>query len=144
MICKKCGAEVADGVRFCTVCGAPMLEEKQDQTFTQAYQQTPVILSEKPVKKKKFASVLGVIAGCVSVLMSVIVFLKATGGYEWSETYGGDAYTGIQNAAAQTANNITYLNEIVKVVGGGLLLVLGLALIAYFSNEISKEKRNSQ
>lgn len=32
-------------------------------------------------------------------------------GYVYHEKYGGDAYTGIQNAAADTANNISYLGR---------------------------------
>lgn len=34
-----------------------------------------------------------------------------TGSYEWDKYYGGDAYTGIQQAAAQAANNVLALED---------------------------------
>ena len=50
-------------------------------------------------------------------------------------TYGGDAYTGIQNAAAETANNIQTLNrnisELADVISncmGYLLFTMGVTL----------------
>lgn len=61
--------------------------------------------------------------------------------YEDNNTYGGDAYTGIQNAAAQTANNVNnvgilledmyYVERlytgIVFVVAGSLLSLYDIA-----------------
>lgn len=34
-----------------------------------------------------------------------------TGSYEWDKYYGGDAYSGIQQAAAQAANNVLALED---------------------------------
>ena len=70
------------------------------------------------------------------------MILDSTLGATVSRTsYGGDAYTGIQNAAATTANNVRDLNSI---VAGGffmLLLILGIAMICYFGIQIARAKR---
>ena len=60
----------------------------------------------------------------------------STGYTELSERYGGDAYTGIQNAAAQTANNIRYLAEIIQIGLGGILLIAGLLIILHYIKNI--------
>ena len=58
------------------------------------------------------------------------------GYWEASISYGGDAYTGIQNAAAQTANNVQDLAEIAAMGFGFLLISLGLFMIFYFSTKM--------
>lgn len=77
-----------------------------------------------------------------SLLGDVTINLGLRGSYELNHSYGGDAYTGIQNAAAQAANNVYYGNEIVQNIAGGLedligalgiaLIVVGLALAVGF------------
>ena len=54
------------------------------------------------------------------------------------ETYGGDAYTGIQNASAQVSHNVCDLSEIVRDSFSLLLFVIGLALICYFVTNLIK------
>ena len=66
----------------------------------------------------KFGKVLGIFVGLVIIALSVVVFMYDVDssniqldfvyapGSEPEITYGGDAYTGIQQAAAQTANNL--------------------------------------
>lgn len=74
----------------------------------------------------------------------VCAFFCATadiGSFEMSQVYGGDAYTGIQQAAAQTANNVKDLTELVSFFSASLLGVIGLICIAYgiFSNDYKKQ-----
>ena len=76
----------------------------------------------------KLLKVFGIILGILSIVISLSVFSGTVGYYENAQKYGGDAYTGIQNAAAQTANNIKYLGETLQVGLAGLLLVQGLAM----------------
>ena len=45
--------------------------------------------------------------------------------------YGGDAYTGIQHAAAETGQNVRDLARINRFGFGSILLIGGLALIAF-------------
>jgi len=57
------------------------------------------------------------------------MFTKDDGAWERSEAYGGDAYTGIQNAAAQTANNVQALARIARFGFGSVLTVGGAAMV---------------
>ena len=78
--------------------------------------------------KKILALVLATI-GLLAVILGLIAYGLDTGYYEVSSAYGGDAYTGIQNAAAQTANNVRYVTEAIASVGGSILLITGLVLM---------------
>ena len=91
-------------------------------------------------------SAVGVGAGLYSLILGLSSSAQALqmnkGGLESFSTYGGDAYTGIQNAAAQTANNVYYGNDILCGLGeilrgmsdivAGLMIVAGLGMIAGF------------
>ena len=87
--------------------------------------------------KKGLALILLIIA-FVALVFSVICFAQDTsfskGATESNISYGGDAYTGIQNAAAQTATNVYYVNRnlqdfatMVKVIGGFFFLLVAVA-----------------
>lgn len=93
---------------------------------------TSAVKAETP--KTNFKNVLN-ICGILSLIFGLIVFNKNTGYSQQSITYGGDAYTGIQNAAAQAANNVKFLNEAVVYGFGALLIVVGIALVCYFGRK---------
>ena len=78
---------------------------------------------------KKTKSILTMVVGVVAIVLAIVCFAMDTGNYERDSAYGGDAYTGIQNAAAQTANNVQDLAAIAKVGFGSILMVFGLYLI---------------
>lgn len=69
------------------------------------------------------------------------MFAQKTGYMEFDKEYGGDAYTGIQNAAAQTASNVKNLAEATKNGFAFLLIAIGLIAIFYFAMKL-KDKRN--
>lgn len=51
---------------------------------------------------------------------------KATSGFTTTTnhvTYGGDAYTGMQNAAADTANNVSAVNDNIEVVNDNIKIL---------------------
>lgn len=103
-------------------------------------------MKSKDINKEKAFSVLGTISGIISIIFSIIVFCMDNGSWENSLQYGGDAYTGIQNAAAQTANNIQALCDILKIAFGAVLLVGGIVLICVFGLKmvkISEENKNA-
>ena len=79
---------------------------------------------------KRYASILMIVIGICSVILSFVCFGKETGDTERNISYGGDAYTGIQNAAAQTANNVKYTNEILKFGFGSVLLTAGIVIVS--------------
>lgn len=78
---------------------------------------------------KKLLKIFGLILGVVTIVLSIVVFCRNVGYYESSVSYGGDAYTGIQNAAAQTANNVKYVGEMIRFALGAQMLVMGLAMV---------------
>lgn len=71
-------------------------------------------------------------SGFLSIIFGACVSAMSTGSVELNERYGGDAYTGIQNAAAQTANNVRQLTGVVRAGISWSLIVFGIAMIAYF------------
>ncbi len=88
--------------------------------------------------------------GVVSIIFAILCFTYAypvadRGGYTWYEYYGGDAYTGIQHAAADTANNIYFLaGELewyiydLQTTNGYFLTIIGAVLIFFGLNKFFK------
>lgn len=112
-------------------------------------------MSEKHEAICAALSVIGVGAGFYSLILGLSSSAQALqmdkGNLESFSTYGGDAYTGIQNAAAQTANNVYYGNDILCGLGeilrglsdviAGLMIVVGLGMIAGFGIMLVKSIR---
>ena len=69
--------------------------------------------------------------GLIAIILAIICACADNGTYESAKYYGGDAYTGIQQAAAQTANNLIDVADIVKFGFSSLLAVIGLLSAAY-------------
>ena len=80
------------------------------------------------------------ISGAASFFAGIGVFGMSCGSYEMSRSYGGDAYTGIQNAAAQAANNIQDTNEMLQAGMGAFLCAFGIAMISYFWIKLKESK----
>lgn len=87
------------------------------------------------MNSRKFLGVMFLIIAGISLVFAISCFRLETdemrGDIEWNESYGGDAYTGIQNAAAQTANNTYYVGlnisnfaKCVTTMGGFLFTVI--------------------
>ena len=149
--CPKCGSNV-DGA-FCPQCGNKMEEEPAtayqaapQQNATPAF--TPVqtagngglsgFANKNAKKGKLICSIIGAIGGFISIILGFVVSGMSTGSWESNTSYGGDAYTGIQNAAAQTANNVQDLAEILKTGMSSALIIFGIAMIAYFGLKFFK------
>ena len=74
------------------------------------------------------------IAVGVAAIVFAIICIAYDGGFPYTgyvakETYGGDAYTGIQNAAAATANYVSALNESVEILSQAIMLGIGFCLM---------------
>lgn len=153
MKCIKCGNEIDENAQFCTNCGASQKENTQaiNQTYEQAEPNTyapnqPPVVPNQPVvvpaSKKREADVpfimklvmnaIGTFSGILSILFGIIITSINTGFYTSIGSYGGDAYTGIQNAAAYTAKNVLQTNRILETGLCFILIVIGLAIISYF------------
>lgn len=91
---------------------------------------------------KKVCAIILLVAGVLSVALGITSFTLEVGEYERDYAYGGDAYTGIQNAAAGAANNARIAARIERFGFGSVLLVAGLALIGagFGSFETKKSK----
>lgn len=81
--------------------------------------------------------------GILATIFAIVIYDYDVGLPESYKSYGGDAYTGIQQAAAQTANNVFNLAEIVQtgfafilLIHGGILSSISLCI------EIPKKAKN--
>ena len=79
---------------------------------------------------KRIFAIAFIIIGILSIILAFCAYGCDVGYPERNKSYGGDAYTGIQNAAAETANNVHYLTEAVVFGVGSILLVAGFSLAA--------------
>lgn len=78
---------------------------------------------------QKFKSIIMIVVGIVAIILSIVCFSFKSLDYEGNSMYGGDAFTGIQNAAATTSKNVKELASIVQFGFGSVLLVIGLGFI---------------
>ena len=78
---------------------------------------------------QKFRSVILIVIGIVAMGLSIKCFKIDELDYAFRSVYGGEAYTGIQNAAAITSKNVKELASIVQFGFGSVLLVMGLTLV---------------
>lgn len=99
---------------------------------------------------KIFFLILTELIGVLTIFFAITTFVgyyDSFPAYERPtyEYYGGDAYTGIQNATVDSANNIAEMGDILKnyiydfsFTMGGLLLVFGLLLIMVSTYQLIK------
>lgn len=129
------------------------------------------------MNKRYIPSLAGIAAGILAVILSIVLFAStgaislnfsdtpssSVGGMDTGTRtaysyYGGDAYTGIQQAAADTARNVKLQSEILisgfrglpSIISGSMpssmrtsmtgyamiLLCMGLGMICYFANKL--------
>ena len=88
-------------------------------------------MTDKSRSLKTAAGVFLILGSVLSLIFAIISFAQNNGFYVISHTYGGDAYTGIQNAAADTGNNVKALAEAVSFCFGALFLILTVVLFAF-------------
>ncbi len=93
-------------------------------------------------KLSAVAAVGGILSGILSFIFGIIMLSQGVGSYASNMQYGGDAYTGIQNAAAQTARNVKALATIAKDGFGFLLMAVGLIAVFYFALRLSDKRKN--
>lgn len=78
---------------------------------------------------QKFRSIVLIVVGIIAIGLSIKCYSIDDLDYESRSMYGGDAFTGIQNAAAVTSKNVKELAEMVQFGFGSVLLVMGLTLV---------------
>ena len=80
---------------------------------------------------QKLRSTVLTIIGIIAIGLSIKCYTIDELDYEPRSSYGGDAYTGIQNAAARTSKNVKELAATVQFGFGSVLLVMGLTLVGF-------------
>lgn len=83
------------------------------------------------MKNNKIFNAIILLIGIAAIVLGIMCFASNKGYTVSFETYGGDAYTGIQNAAARTASNIARSNELNALGFGGILVIAGLVMLAF-------------
>lgn len=159
MFCNKCGNQLNENEQVCLKCGN-VIERGNLQTkviFDQqqfipkqqnfSYMQTKTIQTSKKIDIinlfKLIGNIIGIISGVLSIIFGIIIknhFYNIS--YIQSTSYGGDAYTGIQNAAADTGNNIRGLFYIIQDGFVFLFIIIGLISIAIFLTKMLSVIRN--
>ncbi|MBQ4556419.1 MAG: hypothetical protein IJA60_02065 [Clostridia bacterium] len=94
--------------------------------------------------KFRLSSLFGMLTGFLSIILSFVMYGTYAGSHESYLSYGGDAYTGIQNAGACAANNVKALTEAFCFGMGSLLLVIGLALVFYNAGSVIKHSAEEE
>lgn len=149
-VCSNCGAILDCEQLFCPNCGQKVELSGDNSAYSNENfnQSENIEFTAQKLNKVVIFNVIGLLTGVLSAIFGFVIFGFGTGSKEGALIYGGDAYTGIQNAAAQTANNVQKLTEIVKFAFGSLLLVVGIAVFCYFGAKLTsyiqnKEKKNT-
>ncbi len=82
------------------------------------------------MKESKIKAVCYFIVGMISIIFAIIMWSAFNDiAHVYNQTYGGDAYTGIQHAAVATSQNVETLISVCKTGFGFLLAVIGLLAI---------------
>ena len=89
----------------------------------------PAAPRQKGFARKLIVCILAMIIGFVSITLGADMADSWDGDYVSSQYYGGDAYTGIQQASAATANNVRYTTEAVNEGFGNVLIIMGILII---------------
>ena len=69
MFCKKCGAQIDDGARFCTECGAPV-ERPVAQSSVPPASDQPSVSEPFPMSKKRRSKAPAIVAGLLAVAVA--------------------------------------------------------------------------
>lgn len=77
----------------------------------------------------KLRKYIFIIIGVISIIFSIDCFTFSDLDFELSKSYGGDAYTGIQQACAKTSENLSSLTYRVQYGFGAILLIAGLGFL---------------
>lgn len=79
--------------------------------------------------EKTIRTITLIVIGVISIILSIKCFSFEEMDYSLQSIYGGDAFTGIQNASAQTSKNVRELGKITQFGFGSVLLVAGLGFL---------------
>ena len=92
----------------------------------------------KKLNLKIIIPVIGIIIGIITVFMGLTTheFNYSYNGFVFRETYGGDAYTGIQNACAQVTTNTYHIYELIQTFSKIFFVIVGLLTILHYVEKL--------
>ncbi len=153
MKCKYCDYEISKGMSVCPQCGETISENLEFADKTNVTVEDEIKKKEK--KKRGFAkffnaSLLGMVSSIIIAIMGIATMcgmfnyeLTLPGELKRGATvtsryysYGGDAYTGIQNAAAEASTNAAAAAINVDISNN--LIQLGLVYMYSFHQTVTK------
>ena len=70
MFCRKCGAQISEGVAFCPKCGESVVEENGKRTVGGEQIHKPILEKDNQIKKHRITGIVTVIA----IVVIVVVF----------------------------------------------------------------------
>ena len=89
-------------------------------------------------KAEKIRNILFVVIGVLSIIFAIKIGVLSTGSFVMFLTYGGDAYTGIQNACAGAANNAIDVANILQQGFEYCLIIAGFVLVSIGGTSLFK------
>ncbi|HOB25789.1 MAG TPA: hypothetical protein PLB45_00230 [Bacilli bacterium] len=92
------------------------------------------------MKNVYYLNIFGLFLGIVVLLFGLIGSFNVPTVIVNATTYGGDAYTGIQNASASTANNITYISRDAYAFVRFVVIISGFLIINHYCKCIALDK----
>jgi len=83
-------------------------------------------------------SIIGIIIGIVSIGIGIMAddFNYHYNGTVGRKSYGGDAYTGIQQACAQAATNSYHIYEVFQVFSKIFFIIVGLLIVLHYAEKL--------
>lgn len=93
--------------------------------------------------KKAYFGFAYIAIGVIALFLSLICFSMRSAGSIKLETYGGDAYTGIQNASASTAQNISCGFGFIFIVAGLTITTKGISDYVLYKEENQDANHNA-
>lgn len=97
------------------------------------------------MKKINEEKAFKIILSAVGILVGVVIIFIALRDNYYNlyrcehvkqKIYGGEAYTGIQNAGAETANNVSMLYNLIQYTSKIFLIVLGILIILHYAEKL--------
>lgn len=117
MYCINCGEQIPENADFCPNCGKVLKKE-----------QKKVQLNKKNIN---------IILNCIGIILGItLIILSVTSSFPGEvvvdKMYGGDAYTGMQNAMAAAANNLYNIAQSTQATITAFGTVSGLLIIVHY------------
>ena len=94
--------------------------------------------NNNPNKAEKIRNILFLIIGVLSIIFAIKIGGLSTGSFEMPLSYGGDAYTGIQNACAGAANNAIDVANILQQGFKYCLIIADFVLVSIGGTSLFK------